>query len=45
MAEALRTNPALSVVDLSENGASDDATMELLRAAWGGRDPAKLRLG
>lgn len=45
MAEALRTNPALSEVDLSENGASDDATMELLRAAWGGRDPAKLRLG
>ena len=42
-AAVLRGNTTLAAVDLSDNDVSE-ATRELLRGAWGSRDPARLRL-
>ena len=42
-AAVLRGNTTLAAVDLSDNGVSE-ATRELLRGAWGSRDPARLQV-
>mmetsp|Transcript_45818 Transcript_45818/g.103217 ORF Transcript_45818/g.103217 Transcript_45818/m.103217 type:complete len:86 (-) Transcript_45818:151-408(-) len=44
VASMLQANTTLTSLDVRENDIAAEETRELLRAAWGGRDPAMLRL-